>query len=682
MCDFRQLIAIPCVVGMLLSATAQAIAAERYGGVEIGAKGIKAAAVEVDSSGSAPTLKVLELDKKTVEVTISQLKEKNFKDELIADVAAVVEKFMQALSQKLQVPEANIRIVASSGMPFANNIADLVSAVREKTGKEVGLIDATEEALLTTIALVPKDQWTRTIVIDIGSGNTKGGEFLDASGKREAFAAYNVPFGVVTLGKAIDDKATATGNGKGEVGLEVSREMVGKPLQKAFEKNTSKSKEAKKALLAGGAVWAMVTILKPETALDPFPQVTAGEIKSYLALITKTGGQYPEVDFARVTDPKAREAAEADYNRIRGDGGKTPVFKPEDLLSGAFVLNQVSDALGFATRSVYFDRKAVTAWITAKITPPAYWPLLPKALGREVPQSKVTPRAAAITPGRGTISVPAVPQKGNSAKPEPNNTAQSISPSTKDSRPSSSPASPSISAPANIRSQLATNCDSCGCYDPCSGFFSRCCPTNLWLNRCNGYSATSVCVISSAPTITVRSKNSRPLAAAPVRSTLDPAAIAELAAEKLKGTTARKVRPKEAFAAYKTAEMVPVPNAAAAQVYYGQGSHQFWSGDYSAALEQFRSAVAADDHDARFWYFKGFSEQRLGLNQQALDSLATGAKLEIQGYPGRAILYRSLERVQGAERLALKEAVLKAQLVRQSSPPPAHPASRVAQSSP
>jgi tetratricopeptide (TPR) repeat protein len=166
----------------------------------------------------------------------------------------------------------------------------------------------------------------------------------------------------------------------------------------------------------------------------------------------------------------------------------------------------------------------------------------------------------------------------------------------------------------------------------------------------------------------------------PVRSTLDPAAIAERAAEKLKGTAARKVQPKETFAAYETAETVSTPSAAAAQAYYGQGSHHFWRGDYSAALEQFRSAVAADDHDARFWYFKGLTEQRLSLNQQALDSLATGAKLEIQGYPGRAILYRSLERVQGAERLALKEAVLKAQLVRES--PPAQPTSRIAQSLP
>jgi hypothetical protein len=380
-----QLIVFGCLC--LLSAASGA-AAERYGGVEIGAKGVKATAIEVDTSGDSPKLKVLELDKKTVDVTISRLKGKKFDSALVEDTSLVVKDFIAALKTELMVPEENIQVVASSGVPFADNIADLSAAIKTQTMKDLNRIDGIEEATLTAVALVSKELRTKVLVVDVGSGNTKGGAFLDDSGAPDQFVTLEVPFGTQTLSKEIDVKlAEKTGGNRADIATEVAAELVGKPLTQQVADNAVFG-ERSEVLFAGGSVWACVTIMKPQTALQPFPTLSADEIKAYVALINATPGKYPEVDFSKIKDKAARTAAQKDYDRIRGTtGDKPPVFRPEELQAGAALLAQVSESLDFESRLVRFDRQAVTAWITARITPMEFRDLLPAAFGRNISEA-------------------------------------------------------------------------------------------------------------------------------------------------------------------------------------------------------------------------------------------------------------------------------------------------------
>ncbi|MDB5388109.1 MAG: repeat-containing protein [Planctomycetaceae bacterium] len=388
------------VIGFFCWLSAASItAADRYGGVEIGAKGVKATAIEVDTSGDTPTLKVLELDKKTVDVTISRLKGKKFDSALVEDTALVVKDFIAALKSELNVPEENIQVVASSGVPFADNIADLGKAIEEQAMKELARIDAIEEATLTAIALVPKELRTKILVVDVGSGNTKGGTFLDESGTPDQFATLEVPFGTQTLSKAIDVKlAESAGKTRDLVAAEMALESVGTPITKQLEEKADLA-ERKQVLFTGGSVWACMTILKPETALQPFPKLTAADIKAYVTLINANPGKYPEIDFTKIADEAARAAAQKDYDRIRGTAGdKPPVFQPDELQAGAALLHQLSETLGFESKQVHFDRQAVTAWITAKITPEDLRALIPTALGRKLELSEEVAQVAPETP--------------------------------------------------------------------------------------------------------------------------------------------------------------------------------------------------------------------------------------------------------------------------------------------
>lgn len=366
---------------VLLGSTALS-AAERYGGIEIGAKGIKTAAVEVTDDGKLVTM---QLEKEVTNASISRLNGIKFSQAKIDDVAFVVKQFKDALMNDLNVPAGNISVVASSGVPtFASNYADLAAKVEEVSGLTLSRIDAREEASLTNLALIPAKARTTAMVIDIGSGNTKGGTFVTGSGTTQDFAGLDASFGTATFAQEIE---TAIGNDGGSavnVSASLAHEVVGKTLEAQIAAKPVLS-QRKTVLFSGGSVWAMMTMLKPQTALDPFPAITTQDVAAYRKLMEDSYPNYPAPKYDSVTDEDVRKEAKLHYDLITGGLGKAPIFSPMELLAGSAIVAEISDVMKFDSRSVYFDRKALTAWITAKITPEDMRDQIPAALGRTLP---------------------------------------------------------------------------------------------------------------------------------------------------------------------------------------------------------------------------------------------------------------------------------------------------------
>lgn len=387
-CVFRTI----CLASLLSFFQSVGSAADRYGGIEIGAKGVKFAAIEVDGN----SIKEVSVPKDIVNVTIARLEGQKFDQWKIDDVASVVKSAKEAMVSKLGIPESNIRVVASSGVPsFASNQQDLVDAILNQTGLTLEKIGPTEEASLTNLALIPAARRGDTMVVDVGSGNTKGGAFQNGSGLLKDFVPIDVKFGTASFARKIDEEVKSANRSAIEVGPEIARVEIGESLIGQMRLSPVLS-QRKNVLFSGGSVWAMTTIVKPEKALQPFPQITASDISNYKQIIASSLPSYPKIDFSRIQDPAVRAAAKADFDRITGNGGSA-IFKPEELFAGAMLLEEVSRAMQFQTRAVMFDRKATTAWITAYITPESLRDKLPDALGR-----KLSPVTAAVTPSPST----------------------------------------------------------------------------------------------------------------------------------------------------------------------------------------------------------------------------------------------------------------------------------------
>jgi len=68
-------------------------------------------------------------------------------------------------------------------------------------------------------------------------------------------------------------------------------------------------------------------------------------------------------------------------------------------------------------------------------------------------------------------------------------------------------------------------------------------------------------------------------------------------------------------------------------------------------------ATELNPQDARYWYFRALAERALGEMEMARDSARRAAALKVLHRPDETEIGLALERVQGAERRFLNEAI-------------------------
>jgi hypothetical protein len=151
------------VVAVLAVRPAGAAEPVLYGGIEVGAKGIKGVAIPIDETG-VPRINDLRKLKHTMvnNVTLAELKQNKFVPEALEEARAAVHDYYQLLTGELHVPPERIWIVASSGLTAhgrAANFNELAKAVAAATefAKELKEIDQPTEVELTILGAIPRE---------------------------------------------------------------------------------------------------------------------------------------------------------------------------------------------------------------------------------------------------------------------------------------------------------------------------------------------------------------------------------------------------------------------------------------------------------------------------------------------------------------------------------------------
>ena len=95
---------------------------------------------------------------------------------------------------------------------------------------------------------------------------------------------------------------------------------------------------------------------------------------------------------------------------------------------------------------------------------------------------------------------------------------------------------------------------------------------------------------------------------------------------------------------------------------YGDGVHAYFAGDYIRAYDDLSQVIEAGTRDPRAYYFRGLAALRQGRDDEAEADFTTGAERESESL-GNWPVSRSLERVQGADRLRLERHRVRARVV-------------------
>jgi hypothetical protein len=343
-----------------------------HGGIEIGSKGVKATAINFTRKGNGYDVKILYTE--TINTTIMKVKDNRFTPEAINETVQAVQKMFRKMQQDHQISPDRIYIVGSSGLR-SDNKQELVSEVKKATGKAMSFLSVEMEVQLSIAGTIPVqredenrpgNERQAAMLIDIGSGNTKGGYQqatpAPATGiPVDEFVTMGIPYGTVTFTNEASryrkDEADLHAFALDAVAL--SPKLLNEQLGKEIAKKPGLIAR-ERLYLTGGIVWAMATLLHPENR-RAFVPLTVEDINLFHYLARTDVNSLLNPDLLFINDETRRQEAKKEIESVK------TVFTPRNIIAGAEILSAVSTEFKLQDRKIWFARYGSLSWILSYV---------------------------------------------------------------------------------------------------------------------------------------------------------------------------------------------------------------------------------------------------------------------------------------------------------------------------
>jgi len=340
---------------------------ELYGGIEIGAKGIKSLVLRVVNGDEGYNVSILNAE--VINTTLVQTRDGKFTQQAIRDTGQVVQRFHQRMIQEFKVPADQINIIGSSGL-IGDNPLDIADEIKRRIGVEIEFLDIETEVQLTIAGTIPRryrvgrtwyDNRSVSVMVDVGSGNTKGGyQQLRqvAIGRPDYdYVSWGMPIGTVTYTNEVSK--AAGGDADLPSFIKRSQELSLSMLRPSIRTEVSRKPgllNRKKVYISGGIVWSMITLLHPEDRRSYIP-VTLNDINTFYQRVTTDPDGLLNPDLSGIRNASVREEAEREVESVRN------TFTTKNLVAGAEVLRAVANELGFPGKTLIFARFGYLSWV-------------------------------------------------------------------------------------------------------------------------------------------------------------------------------------------------------------------------------------------------------------------------------------------------------------------------------
>ncbi len=349
------------------SASAIAKNTKLHGGIEIGSRGVKATAINFSRKGSGYDVKIIYTE--VINTSIMKVKDNKFTPEAMQETADAVNKMFTRMQQEYQVPVEQIYIVGSSGLR-SDNKSDLVSAVNKATGKSMSFLTVDLEVQLSIAGTIPRrrddetkplDEREASMLLDIGSGNTKGGYQLSGSGPTDEFVTMGIPFGTVSFTNEASKlrKVEADLNSFALDALLISQHTLSEQLRKEIEKKPGLLSR-NRIYLSGGIVWAMATLMHPENR-KAFVPLTTDDIALFHYRARNDVNALLNPDLSYIADELKRNEIKKEIESVKA------TFSPKNIVAGAEILNAVNSEFKLQGKNIWFARYGHLSWILSYV---------------------------------------------------------------------------------------------------------------------------------------------------------------------------------------------------------------------------------------------------------------------------------------------------------------------------
>ncbi|MGF2413012.1 hypothetical protein [Ferruginibacter sp.] len=271
-----------------------------YAGIEVGSKGVKMSVLEIgkgaQKSGAFNILKDTSINSDFISFNPSTFQ---------ATLNGITDLYNTAIKE-YSIPADKIFTVVSSGVKgqaekdskeqWINNLIDSFKLRVNEPKREVDVIDVMQEARLSHIGIVPESRRYTTFLIDIGSGNTKGGFF--PNGDTKFLKLFQLSWGTKSTTNATekrcDDDKTIDNYNK-----QLTRVLTGaENAEITYMVNESGAYPMSDYIaFSGGIAWSVATLIYPELIGNSVVPVNYEDVVKFSERLYKN---YPSVSDAAI----------------------------------------------------------------------------------------------------------------------------------------------------------------------------------------------------------------------------------------------------------------------------------------------------------------------------------------------------------------------------------------------
>lgn len=365
---FIWLLICPFLVGAQTSLKSKFSKTNLYVGIEVGSKGVKMSVVELgknaQSNGEFRIVKDTSVNTDFISFT-----ESTFQATLNG-----LTSFYKVATEDYKIASKRVFTVISSGVKMqaekekkSDWIANLITAFQQNIkdpGRKVDVVDVMQEARLSHLGIVPNSRRYNTFLIDIGSGNTKGGYF--PYGNTTEFKLFELNWGTKSTTNAADkglaeDKSLANYKRQLRMVLEgAERNDI------IYQVNASGAYPLSDNIaFSGGIAWSVATLLYPEMIGNSVVAVSYDDVVKFSeTLFANYASLSPEELVKKVTDPTIdKDIVMKEVKRVHS------VFDQKSLMGGTGLLLKIMRQFKsvYESKQFYMVKNGQVGWISAYV---------------------------------------------------------------------------------------------------------------------------------------------------------------------------------------------------------------------------------------------------------------------------------------------------------------------------
>ena len=278
-----------------------------------------------------------------------------------------------AAQRDYKIPAKRIFTAISSGVKMQSEkdektewVKKLIDSFKlriDDPGKEVVVIDVKQEAMLSHLGIVPESRRYTTFLIDIGSGNTKGGYF--PSGNTKDFYLFQLNWGTKSIANTAEKRLEE------DKSISVYQKQLTRVLSQVensdiiYAVNSSGAYPLSDYIaFSGGAAWAAANLMHPELVDNAVISVSFDEVVKFYEKLYSSFSSFSPENLAKVSTDDAEKAAIMKASKtVHG------VFDQKSLMAGTGLLLKIMRQFAsiYETKQFYLVKNGQVGWISAYV---------------------------------------------------------------------------------------------------------------------------------------------------------------------------------------------------------------------------------------------------------------------------------------------------------------------------